>query len=231
MRPRESDEKAVGGTVRTFDLHSTGNPVPGNQESCLAPSETTGNWVSPWLSRHISSQYIPTSSTQIDERRGKFTTTRPTCYVSKHTMVYDEGEWGMCSAPTRRMSKVRPSINSPHRVVILHQTPEYQYHRFHFYCASLFPFSSMLDAASSALTAAVGSSSYILIMNPRDLESEILRNKAHKHSTTLNNNMMWTCYEQVKKKYRRTRGRRLTGLSLFCEKRRHCLPAQPYQQG
>ena len=48
----------------------------------------------------------------------------------------------------------------------------------------------MLDAASSALTAAVGSSSYILIMNPRDLESEILRNKVHKHSTTLNNNMM-----------------------------------------
>ena len=36
----------------------------------------------------------------------------------------------MCSAPTRRMTKVRPSIDSPHRVVI----PEYQYPWFRFYC-------------------------------------------------------------------------------------------------
>ena len=28
----------------------------------------------------------------VDARGGKFITTRPTCYVSKHTMVYDEGE-------------------------------------------------------------------------------------------------------------------------------------------
>ena len=27
-----------------------------------------------------------------DVRVGKFITTRPMCYVSKHTMVYDEGE-------------------------------------------------------------------------------------------------------------------------------------------
>ena len=30
--------------------------------------------------------------TGFDVRRGKFTITRPTCYVSKHTVVYDEGE-------------------------------------------------------------------------------------------------------------------------------------------
>jgi hypothetical protein len=28
----------------------------------------------------------------IDVQGGKFTTTRPKCYVSEHTMVYDEGE-------------------------------------------------------------------------------------------------------------------------------------------
>jgi hypothetical protein len=28
----------------------------------------------------------------VDARGGKFITTRPTCYVSKHTVVYDEGE-------------------------------------------------------------------------------------------------------------------------------------------
>ncbi len=29
---------------------------------------------------------------RVDARGGKFITTRPTCYVSKHTMVYDKGE-------------------------------------------------------------------------------------------------------------------------------------------
>ena len=55
-----------------------------------------------------------------------------------NTMVYDKGEWGMCSAPTRHMTKVRPSIDSPHQVVISCWTPEYQYPWFYFYCDSLF---------------------------------------------------------------------------------------------
>ncbi len=54
-------------------------------------------------------------------------------------MVYVEGEWGMCLAPTRRMTKVRLSNGSPQWVVIRHITPEYQYLWFCFYCPSLFP--------------------------------------------------------------------------------------------
>ncbi len=50
----------------------------------------------------------------------------------------------MCSAPTRHVTKVRPSIDSPHRVVIPRRTPEYQYPWFRFYCASLFPACWML---------------------------------------------------------------------------------------
>ena len=50
----------------------------------------------------------------------------------------------MCLAPTRRMTKVRPSIDSPHRVVILRRTPEYQYPWFRFYYNSLFPACWML---------------------------------------------------------------------------------------
>jgi hypothetical protein len=41
--------------------------------------------------------------------------------------------------PTRHMTKVRLSIDSPHRVVILRITPEYQYPWFCFYCPFLFP--------------------------------------------------------------------------------------------
>ena len=50
----------------------------------------------------------------------------------------------MCSAPTRRMTKVRLSTDSLHQVVILRRTPEYQYLWFRFYCASLFPACWML---------------------------------------------------------------------------------------
>ena len=44
----------------------------------------------------------------------------------------------MCSALTRRMTKVMLSTDSPHRVVTSRRTPEYQYPWFRFYCASLF---------------------------------------------------------------------------------------------
>jgi hypothetical protein len=54
-------------------------------------------------------------------------------------MVYVEGEWGMCPAPTRRMTKVRLSNDSPQQVVIRRITPEYQYLWFRFYCPSIFP--------------------------------------------------------------------------------------------
>jgi hypothetical protein len=40
----------------------------------------------------------------------------------------------MCLAPTHHVTKVRPSIDSPHRVVIPRITPEYQYPWFRFYC-------------------------------------------------------------------------------------------------
>jgi hypothetical protein len=50
----------------------------------------------------------------------------------------------MCLAPTRHVTKVRLSIDSPHRVVIPRRTPEYQYPRFRFCCASLFPACWML---------------------------------------------------------------------------------------
>ena len=53
-------------------------------------------------------------------------------------------EAGMCSAPTRHVTKVRPSIDSPHRVIIPRRTPEYQYPWFCFYCASLSPACWML---------------------------------------------------------------------------------------
>ncbi len=49
--------------------------------------DTSDNWVSPWLSCHPFSQYSPTGSTRSDERGWKMVSTRPTCYVSKHTMV------------------------------------------------------------------------------------------------------------------------------------------------
>ena len=55
-------------------------------------SGSTDNWVCPWLSRHVSSQYSPTGSTRFDVWEDKFTRYKPTCYVSKHTMVYEEGE-------------------------------------------------------------------------------------------------------------------------------------------
>ncbi len=55
-------------------------------------SRNTDNWVSLWLSHHSFSQYSPTGSTQFDVQGGTFTTTRPTCYVSEHTMVYVKGE-------------------------------------------------------------------------------------------------------------------------------------------
>jgi hypothetical protein len=45
----------------------------------------------------------------------------------------------MCSSPTRHMTKVRLSIDSPHQVVLSRIKPEYQYPRFRFYCPSLFP--------------------------------------------------------------------------------------------
>ncbi len=57
------------------------------------------------------------------------------------------------------MTKVRLSIDSP-EVVIPRITPEYQYPPIRFYCLS--PFSSMIDAASSDLAAAAGSSTSIL---------------------------------------------------------------------
>ena len=56
------------------------------------PGTSTDSWVWPWLSRHPFSQYSPTGSTQFDVWRGIFTQYQATCYVSKHTMVYDEGE-------------------------------------------------------------------------------------------------------------------------------------------
>ncbi len=66
-------------------LHSGSGPW-------MMGAPVTDNWVSPWLSRHPNSQYSPTGSTRFDVRGGISPTTRPTCYVSKHTMVYDEGE-------------------------------------------------------------------------------------------------------------------------------------------
>ena len=48
-------------------------------------------------------------------------------------------------APTRPMTKVRLSTDSPHQIVIPRRTPEYQYPWFRFHCASLL--FSMLDAA------------------------------------------------------------------------------------
>jgi hypothetical protein len=60
-------------------------------------------------------------------------------------MVYDESEWGMCLAPTRHVTKVRLSTDSPHRVVIPRITPEFQYPWFCFYCPSLFPACWMLQ--------------------------------------------------------------------------------------
>ena len=53
---------------------------------------TTDSWVWPLLSRAPFSQNSPTNSTSADVQGGKFTTTRPTCYASKHTIIYDEGE-------------------------------------------------------------------------------------------------------------------------------------------
>jgi hypothetical protein len=44
----------------------------------------------------------------------------------------------MCSAPTCHVTNVRPSIDSPHQVVISCRTPEYQYPWFRFYCDSIF---------------------------------------------------------------------------------------------
>jgi hypothetical protein len=52
----------------------------------------TDNWVYPWLSRHPFSQYSPTGSTRSDVREEKTIITRPTYYVSEHTMVYNEDE-------------------------------------------------------------------------------------------------------------------------------------------
>jgi hypothetical protein len=42
----------------------------------------------------------------------------------------------MILAPTRHVTNVRPSRNSPHQAVCLRQTPEYQYLRFQIYRAS-----------------------------------------------------------------------------------------------
>ncbi len=44
-------------------LTSTDNPVPAR----------TTNWVSPWLSRHVGSQYSPTGSTRFDVWEEKLT--------------------------------------------------------------------------------------------------------------------------------------------------------------
>jgi hypothetical protein len=44
----------------------------------------------------------------------------------------------MCLAPTCHVTNVRPSINSPHRAVIPHDTPEHQCPWFQFYRASNF---------------------------------------------------------------------------------------------
>ena len=51
----------------------------------------------------------------------------------------------MCSAPTCHVTNVRPSMDSPHRVVILRNTPEYQYPWFRFYCDSIFSVCWMLQ--------------------------------------------------------------------------------------
>ena len=44
-------------------------------DACLpgGGGPTTDNWVSPWLSRHVSSQYSPTGSTRFDVWEDKFT--------------------------------------------------------------------------------------------------------------------------------------------------------------
>ena len=83
----------------TFDL----NLLPGPWKSRITRSSSkhaclelrTDNWPGYLLGfpatlflRTVLSA-LPTWS---DARGGKFTTNRPTCYVSKHTMVYDEGE-------------------------------------------------------------------------------------------------------------------------------------------
>ena len=53
----------------------------------------TDNCVSPWLSRHPFSVSVQSYGLYVaDVRGGEFTQYQATCYVSKHTMVYDEGE-------------------------------------------------------------------------------------------------------------------------------------------
>jgi hypothetical protein len=55
----------------------------------------------------------------------------------------------MCLAPTRRMTKVRLSTDSPHQVVISHRTPECQYPWFRFYWASNFYYMAIAAGSSS----------------------------------------------------------------------------------
>ncbi len=69
--------------------------TPGGTPVVLNPpigSGITDSWVWPWLSCHPFSRYSPTGSTRFDVWVGIFTQYQATCYVSKHTMVYDEGE-------------------------------------------------------------------------------------------------------------------------------------------
>ena len=63
----------------------------GESFSLLLESQTTGYLLGFPATLFLSSD-LRMGSTWSDAQGGKFTTTRPTCYVSKHTMVYNEGE-------------------------------------------------------------------------------------------------------------------------------------------
>ncbi len=55
----------------------------------------------------------------------------------------------MCSAPTRCMTKVWLSTNSPHRVVISRRTPEYQYPWFRFIALPFFQHAGCVGGGDS----------------------------------------------------------------------------------
>ena len=59
--------------------------------SLLLESQTTGYLLGFPATLFLSS-VLRMGSMWSDAQGGKSTTTRPTCYVSKHTMVYDKGE-------------------------------------------------------------------------------------------------------------------------------------------
>ena len=58
--------------------------------------------------------------------------------ATSQNILWSTTKVSMCLVPTRRMTKVRLSTNSPHRVVIPRFTPEYQYPWFRFIATPFF---------------------------------------------------------------------------------------------